>query len=559
MHIINFITKYLSKRVIIISLIYWVITLFTDNLVYDIYTPIPGSNTLKRLLFYGFYKIIFLSFLLIIFQSILNYLKNSKTNSESWLIRERHFLILLAINVAVFILSYPGTWIWDDIIVLIGSNGFRFGLQTWQHYFTSIYYSFSLMLIPIPSGVVAVQLLIITTISASIIKWININFIKNRWIYLTYIALILPPILFQNAYPLRNTIYAYIELLFAFQLFKITYHKKQVNFWTLLQLTVLISILANWRAEGIYYLIIGTILCLYILRNEITAKQKVYFFTFTLVLGILISLPQKFLKSGVNTNYELTAYIMPIGSLLNAANSDTEKQYIDDIESICMVDSIIQLTRMGVAGDGIYWTGKMYKKNLKNEDISKFKRAYYYLAFNHFDVLLHTQWKIFLQSSCIIPNNEILVHSPLNLCQKTQKKGEDDIRVTIDSIFATYPLNKTINTELRNKYYTLICCRESPSSFEKPTKWLPVFWNNIPPILFLILVTIGLFFTKYRNYGLIVALPLIKLPLIFLTAPAPFFMYYFSLYLIGYMGIFVSIAWLGYKYVPKLFTNKIQS
>jgi len=553
MQIINFITKYLSKRVIIIGLIYWVITLFTDNIAFDIYTPIPGSNTLKRLLFYGFDKFIFMLIVLLIFQSLSNYITKSKRNNDSWAKQERHFLLILFINIAVFILSYPGNWHGDDIAVFTGVH--LLGFQTWQHYFTSLYYIISMMFIPIPSGVIVVQLIIITLINTHIIKWINNNIIKNNWIYAVYIVFILPPILFHNAYPLRNTLYAYIELLFAFQLFRLTYEKGQINLWILTRFSILIAILANWRAEGIYYLLIGPIVCIWLFRIETTLKQKVIFFFLTFILGFLLFIPQKVLSSLDGKNYELTAYMNPLGDLLIAADKTTDKQIINDIGSICLIDSIVLLTEKGVNGECIYWTDKMYKKNLLPENINKFKQAYLKLAFNHLDIYISTQWNLFLTTSLIYKNNRLFTTPSLSL----DTINNDETLASLHSSFAKYPFNKPINTKLRNDYYTLICCRDSPSSFEKPTKWLPVFWNNIPPILFLILVTIGLFFTKYRNFGLIVALPLIKLPLIFLTAPAPFFMYYFSLYLIGYMGIFVSIAWLGYKYVPKLFTNKIQS
>lgn len=556
MHIINYITKYLSKRVAIISFIYLVITLFTDNIAFDIYEITPGSNTIKRLLFYGFYKLIFLLLVLLIFQSISNYITKSKNETNSWLIRERHFIQISFISITVFILSYPGAWIWDDIMVLTSTN--LLGLQTWQHYFTSLYYIISLMFIPIPSGVIAIQLILITLINTHIIKWLNSNIIKNNWIYVIYLVFILPPILFQNAYPLRNTIYAYIELLFVFQLFKLVYEKRQINLCILTRLSFLIAILANWRAEGIYYLIIGPLICIWLFRLETTLKQKVLFLSLTMFLGILFFIPQKVLSTIGGRNYELTAYINPLGPLLNAANPTTEKQILNDISSICLVDSITKLTKKGEVGGGLYWKGKMFKKNLQPENIDKFKNAYLKLAINHFDVFISTQWNIFLMSSGFMENNHILVDSPLSLFNSNKSNNNTQERVSLDFLFASYPLNKILNTEIRNHYFSIVCCRDS-TSFDIRTKWLPVFWNNIPPILFLILVTIGLFFTKYRIYGLIVALPLFKLPLIFLTAPTPFFMYYFSLYLIGYMGIFVSIAWLCYKYVPKLFTNKIQS
>ena len=65
------------------------------------------------------------------------------------------YLLILSI---LLICIWPGAWSWDDIDVLKGASWFE--LTPWQHFFSGLFMTLCLQTIPVPAGVIIMQILI---------------------------------------------------------------------------------------------------------------------------------------------------------------------------------------------------------------------------------------------------------------------------------------------------------------------------------------------------------------------------------------------------------------
>lgn len=75
---------------------------------------------------------------------------------------------------------------------------------------------------------------------------------------------------------------------------------------------------------------------------------------------------------------------------------------------------------------------------------------------------------------------------------------------------------------------------------------LPIVYNSIPSMAIMAIFLFESIKKKYLAGVIIAFLSLLKLPLIFATAPASYFMYYYPIYLEGYVVLFtVVLFWIG--------------
>lgn len=89
----------------------------------------------------------------------INMIRQKDEFYRRWL---KYSLIYAIIILVVFLLIYPGHWVWDEFNILAVVR--EYVPYAWQNYFTNIFYTFSLYIFPSAISIVVVQLLIITSI-----------------------------------------------------------------------------------------------------------------------------------------------------------------------------------------------------------------------------------------------------------------------------------------------------------------------------------------------------------------------------------------------------------
>ena len=134
-------------------------------------------------------------------------------------------------------------------------------------------------------------------IASGIVSYILYNFSKifkeSKMVYFLYIPFLLLPVLDHNLYPLRLTLYSYIE---AFLICQLIFIKKlgKNNKANLLVLSVLLILLCSWRTEGMVYLILVPILFLILLKKELPdIKIRVMYTILTIAISFMLIIPQE--------------------------------------------------------------------------------------------------------------------------------------------------------------------------------------------------------------------------------------------------------------------------
>lgn len=158
-------------------------------------------------------------------------------------------------------------------------------LHPLQHYLTSIFYIIALMLFPFPAGVVILQILLISFITTYIISGLNRYFIKNEKLaYLLLIPFLLPPVIDSNLFPLRMSLYAFLEILFLGMIvfewekrrnFYESEESKKIPLVFLCYFIIISVLLAVWRLEAFYYIIAAPSIFIIFFREYSNLLQKI--------------------------------------------------------------------------------------------------------------------------------------------------------------------------------------------------------------------------------------------------------------------------------------------
>ena len=545
-----------NRLAIICACLHWIFSFITDQFIfqYIVWDLSSLKNSIKTMMTYGC-KVIFLIILLLLWHGIFWFVKKA----------DRRFVtytcIYFVINMLVLFLVWPGIWRMDEFGIL--NAALKLQPNFWQNYLTSVFYIFSVMLIPIPTGVIIVQIAVISLMVGYLIfKIEDLKLVRGKLaICCLFLPFLLFPVIDSNMYPIRMSLYAFLELLLLAQLFfqkkemehspgnvldkpvnkavnkDIILHKNQI------MLFLLAGVVCVLRTEAIYYIVAFPVLFVLVYRTKYSKKMLAKSILLFLGITILLYLPQKVgERFSSNQDYELTSVLLPIVPLVEAAANDVAKdatynpkneEILKDIDGVINVSLAITGAKEDKTGIQLFWSKRdEFVRSYSPEDFSFFKKAYYQLVLKYPGVFLKERWNTFYESVDLLENTTELF----------EKKDVPNYET-----FQTYPGTKPWNQEIRNALIKLLELRSAQDYTEKLSVNFYVY-TPIFTICVLFFGALGLLFCKKWKEALLLAVPLAKVPLIFLTAPSRLFMYYYSVYLIG--SFFV-----GYL-ILHLLTNK---
>lgn len=522
------------------ALLHWLLSFFTDRLLFT-YTLFDFSNKtamMKTIMAWGS-KIAFLFLLLALWQFFY------------WLLRKadksfvRYSLIYFCIMFCLLLLTWPGIWRMDEFGVLFeAQNIFP---VFWQNYLTSVFYIFSLMLFPFPAGVIIVQNICISFIVGSLLcKLENVSIWKKplgKKIYLAYIPFLLFPVLDSNLYPMRMSLYAFLELYllveFVFWAYLAKKEGRKINqmsntaFWKCILLS---AVVISWRAEAIYYLLFLP-LCYLVIYYKEDVKIKVRFIICLLVVSVLLLIPQEIGEKVMSSNnYDLTSVLLPVIPLteklfLEAVRSSWMPQNYEEalqnkdrasakfmiMDQVIDMNKAVMAAKQGKSGISLYWSDLNFVRDYTEEEYRQFKSVYISLIFQYPETFLKERWDTFLMSSDLLENTtEIFEQNGVANHEKFQ------------ALF----LNKPISNDIRTKTISVIELRDNVN-YNNKLKSYEVVYHCAVPLMLSLLVALALLLKRKWGYALLLLAHLLKVPLIFMTAPSRLFMYYYPIYLVG--------------------------
>ncbi|PXV87295.1 hypothetical protein C8E03_11056 [Lachnotalea glycerini] len=503
----------LNKLALVIALIHWGISFASDRLVFT-YRLLDTTNRVslaKAMLAWGA-KLVFLALLLVMWQLIMVAFLELRSGNVRLNQYMKYTFIYLAIMLVFFILLFPGLWRMDEFGIL--KNAINILPHFWQGYLTSVFYIFALMLVPNPAGVVFVQVVVISLIVGYIIYKCS-HVIEHRGlVYVLYVPFLLFPVIDSNFYPIRMSLYAFLELLYAFELFFIKYEKREIKKKNIWLLAVLAGIIICWRTEAIYYIILAPLTFFILFYRETSRKLKIEFMIAVVVIaGLFTSVQILGNKMDSKNDYELTSIVLPITPLVNEAYENGDQDILETIDKVLDTSLLINGYKAGESGISIYWNHTELRRNYTSEDFSDMKSAYYQLIMKYPSVFLIERLKTFIGSTGLLNETETLF--------------EEDTQYYYVDFRETYHYKAV---PFRSNMVKLLEFTDNETLHN-------IIYSFIPQAIFLIGICVVLLIKKKWGYFFLCGTICAKIPLIFLTAPSMLFMYYYSIYLIGAFGV----------------------
>ncbi len=479
----------------------------------------PSIYKLSVLLKAGFWAV----FTIIIYALLAFYrqLRSGDIFFKRWLIYASVYFFILFI---VLLLVYPGHWVWDEFNILEVVKTYT--PYSWQNYFTNIYYTFCLFIFPSAISIILIQVTLISII-VGYVTAVARSLINNRFVPAILILLFcLPPILINNLYPLRITLYSYAEVaLFAYLLNSYVKNKLRLTPHAMMFLFFLIGILSFWRSEGIYYLALIPILMVYggIIDRDNWGEFKTHAvlmpgYVILAILGLITYLSN-------DPRYAITTMINPLSIMVHdPLRGSQTKEKLADMEKTLNMDILRQYPSYTEIPS--YWKDVLrpdYANNLKS-----FRSDYLYIIAHNPDYFLKARAKTFLATNGLTKEYPPVL--PVGLL------GRDDELTANEQVVArrfenTNILTTPINPSLKQTVTSFLL---GINEKDRLTIFGHLFWNLFLPIALLAAILIHSIVKRRFFWTTASLLILLRVPIIFITAPASYFMYYLPVYISGF-------------------------
>lgn len=519
-----------NLKEIIIAILIWVISVkFIEPLNFKIE---EASSQLCRLIVHVTYYTVLLYSVKFIFKVINNY---NSVFYKRWV---KITFIYFLINFVILLLIWPGNYVWDEKSIFWCAQ--RFIYSGWQSYLSVLLYSWSLLLIPYVVGIQVVQITIISLIVGYILSKIFDIYQSKKIIFVLLVLLSFPPILMNNMYPLRHAIYTYVELLLLSKIFFMKKEDAKIKINDLYIMSFCIIILSFWRTEGLYYLLLGPLAIIYIFKKYFNTELLLKMI-FSLILFLVMYMPFNILNKKNPSNYVLTSVINPLSIMFQEKLNISETEY-NRLNSVINIELLKKYPSYTECPS--FWKGVVLPNY--NIHMKSFIISYAKLVLKNPVSFLNARSKTFLATTGLDKN--VVANSPWDMYENLNEINDYEIKNMVNND----KLSKPFNINFRNKVMKFF---KGVQYNSYTYKWLGrIIWNFIPMLIIMVVLCIYYFIKKEYSYFYIIFLPLIKACLVFCTAPATYFFYYFSIYLIGILIIGIVI----YNFFNNCYTHYTQ-
>lgn len=520
-----------SKPLLMIAFLHWLLTFATDRFFFE-YSLFSFGNSKECILsLYNWaVKAVFLILLVAGWQLLGKTVEKYKNKEK--IARERLFYagIYFLLMMILLLLVYPGAWRMDEFGILRDAKTLM--PTFWQGYLTSYFYIFSLMLIPVPAGVVVVQNVVISLCVGFLGERAQrILHLKHRvWLLLPFLAF---PVLDSNMYPMRMSVYVFLEASLAGVFLSSIMEKRKLTKKETWFAVLLTAVVAVWRTEGIYYILWIPVVYLVTFWKLESKKKKLQFIAITVLATIMLMIPQNLGNKMISGDqYEITSMVLPLAPLLCEAQEEQQEE-LDIIDKVIDVNIMIQGYESGKSGISVFWSEPaLIKGNYTRQEYKEFKNAYYSLIEKYPVVFLKERVETFINSNGILMNT-------------TELYDTDEVANYVE-FREEYTGGQGIFTGVRKLVLSILELR-SITDYNKKLSVYYVVYSFLPQLLVLIAAAVFCFIRRKWSSLFILLGVLGKVPLIFITAPSLLFMYYYGIYLTGNVAFVYGIYLLHHK------------
>lgn len=432
--------------------------------------------------------------------------------------------IYLAIMLLIFIVIYPGNWVWDEYHILEPAK--HYGTFSWENYFTNIWYTMCLYLIPTAVAIVAAQVTFVSFVVGYVMAGAHKLLRKKALVWIIFLFFLLPPVILNNFYPLRTTMCAFIELLLISRLL-FTYlgvQKVRNKFREFVGLTVLITLISLWRTEAVYYLLLLPVVAFRLKLVSKKSLQQARTYIYAGLAAIILATGAFITSTTHDVRYEVTALVNPLSNMVNHPLKGTRIN--DRLNQINQVLSIQVLQQYPSYYDiPAYWNGAVQPGF--ETHMAAFKKQFVYLVLHNPVLFLEARMVTFLST------NGFGVSSGLPVPPPDMPTMAHDIEQFQHDNLASTPINEGLRSNVI-RGLTLTAPRQ-PFGL-----WGHIIWDSIPAMVALFALGVIKLLRREYFWAILAGFVLLRAPLLFLTAPANYFMYYLPIYIVGYFMVLLA-------------------
>lgn len=439
----------------------------------------------------------------------------------------KYFCVYGLVMGILFLMTWPGIFKGDEFYVI--KSALTLDLSPAQTGLTSFFYIVCLMVFPSMATITALQLLIICTIFAYIMKNM-FDCYPGRKTRLMMIPFLLLPVLDANLFTLRASLVGWLSL-FVFASTFFAYKKGTLSLSNAVLLSVLTGLVIAWRSEFVYLLLLLPLTFAFL---KLCSPKRAVCMMLVIALSFTIcNVPNKIALNGSN-KYPISLVLNPVANLFRHVEELKGPDVYDDVQTINeLVDAAKLRQNASVRNISQYW---LIPDVLPKEQLNRFMKASLRLIIYNPGLFLYYRTLTYLHTNGFYKNETN--HPGGESISAIRSLVYYDIDFKNLFVLSSPPLGLT----LREKVISFLGCRDYTKEQVTTNRLLPVFYNSLPTLVFCLLGLILSIFQKRKDLFCLQALTLIQVPLIFLTAPAMFFMYYFCFYLCGYFVSFLQLV-----------------
>lgn len=302
----------------------------------------------------------------------------------------KYFILYFAIMGVFLLLTWPGIFKGDEFYVLRAALSFQ--LSPAQSGLTSLFYICCLLFFPSMAAITGIQLLIICSIFAYVMKNL-MELYHSKWIYLMLLPCLLLPVIDGNLFTLRSTLVGWLFVLLLFQLFFAYQGKKQegreLTLANYISFIVIGGLLCAWRSEFLYLVFF---LPLALLLFKLSNWKKALLSMCALVLCFCIwNVPNKVASQGCN-KYPISLVLNPIANIFTEEYIEGPQVYEDILTINELVDVPLLRQSASVRNISQYWN---IPDILPEEQLNRFMSASLRIILYNFDDFLKYRFQTF--------------------------------------------------------------------------------------------------------------------------------------------------------------------
>lgn len=499
-------------------------------------------------------KVLYFLFLAVAWCFCFAAVRNIRDGKPDWHRGAQVFAVYFPITLVFLLLLWPGTWSWDDIFTLERISSYE-GWDPWQHLLTGAYDTVLLNVLPFPGGLILLQNLLVSVCVAFVVTKLETTFrlpsipFRPLDVLVKVLPFLLPPVLTYQFSGYRLGMYIYVELVMLVMLLCAWKDKTEWS-WKYTALFIFLAVVTClWRTESVVYLPFVLLLLALVKRDVLPKAKKATALVLVAVCFVGIYGVQS--KVLGNDSYEVMSLMRPTAVLVRAADKEDDAEALATIDQVVSVDAIRK--KADLNGEQLFWEDDVLREGYTPEQYSAMSGAVVGLAKKYPGVALTERYELFLKGSgwdadtvrCLPYSMEAF-------------RPESDIDSALVLQKHRWPGMTPINASLRERTIHFLAIRKMNGTLMQRANKL--LWNAILPEAVLLLAWLFcLVRRKWWPFALLSAV-LLKLPVVFLTEPARWFMYQLSFYLLGFTvllyGVLLGVRWYIAKRNTKPTTDK---